>query len=173
MRALLAGLQLALLLASGPAGAGWRDDVADARLQGEGMLRYIGFPVYQARLWSAVPPSGDAVPFALELHYRRSISRERLADTSIDEIRRIFGERYDDAHLQQWRGAMLRAFVDVRDGDRITGVFLPGRGARFYAGERLTADIADPVFAHAFFAIWLDPATRDPALRASLLGLPR
>lgn len=45
------------------------------------------------------------------------------------------------------------------------------KGVRFYAGERLTAEIDDLAFAQAFFSIWLDPATRAPALRQRLLGL--
>jgi len=49
-------------------------------------------------------------------------------------------------------------------------VFLPGTGVRFYANGTPTATIADLDFAHAFFNIWLDPATRAKTLRAQLLG---
>ncbi len=65
---------------------------------------------------------------------------------------------------------MRRAFVDVLPGQRITGVFLPGWGCRFYVGDQLQHEIRDPEFADAFFAIWLDPRTRDPELRQQLLG---
>jgi hypothetical protein len=34
----------------------------------------------------------------------------------------------------------------------------------------LLGTIDDPVFARAFFAIWLDPRTREPQLRNRLLG---
>ena len=159
-----------LLLCTAPAWANWRDDVAGARLVGEGQLRWFGLRIYTARLWSASQPFSSSAPFALELNYHRSISRTRLADTSIREIRRLFGDRYSEAQLAGWQARMLQAFVDVEAGDRIVGVFQPGIGARFYAGDRLTADIADPEFAVAFFAIWLAPETRDQALRAQLLG---
>ncbi|UXY15836.1 chalcone isomerase family protein [Chitiniphilus purpureus] len=167
MRALLLAM---LLLCALPAWAGWRNDVVGARVVGEGQLRWLGLRIYTARLWSGSDPFSSEAPFALQLDYHRSISRERLAATSIDEIRRLFGGRYSEARLEGWRARMLQAFVDVQAGDRIVGVFQPGVGARFYAGERLTADIADPEFARAFFAIWLAPDTRDQALRAQLLG---
>lgn len=166
-------LLVALLLCALPTWAGWRDDVANARVVGEGQLRWLGLRIYTARLWSGSAPFSSEAPFALELNYHRSISRERLAETSVDEIRRLFGERYSAARLDGWRAHMLQAFVDVQAGDRIVGVFRPGSGARFYAGERLTADIVDPEFARAFFAIWLAPDTRDQALRAQLLGRSR
>jgi hypothetical protein len=66
---------------------------------------------------------------------------------------------------------MTRAFPDVRAGDSITGVFLPGRGVQFWFGEQLRAEVTDLEFARAFFDIWLDPRTREPALRERLLGL--
>ncbi|MNH04885.1 hypothetical protein D3C79_641910 [compost metagenome] len=66
---------------------------------------------------------------------------------------------------------MNEAFVDVRPGMRITGVYLPGQGSRFYVDGQLRREIADPAFAKAFFAIWLDPRARDPQLRQRLLGL--
>jgi hypothetical protein len=61
--------------------------------------------------------------------------------------------------------------VDVREGDQLTGVYLPGHGARFYIGGQLLADVEDASFARAFFSIWLDPRTRDADLRAHLLGV--
>ena len=70
----------------------------------------------------------------------------------------------------RWEREMRLAFVDVRAGDRITGVYLPGEGARFYVGEKLQHVVRDEAFAKAFFAIWLDPRTRNPELRAQLLG---
>lgn len=44
--------------------------------------------------------------------------------------------------------------------------------AAFYHQGRLSGKVADPAFARAFFAIWLDARTRVPALRARLLGQP-
>jgi len=46
-----------------------------------------------------------------------------------------------------------------------------GQGCRFYVDGKLSREIADPVFARQFFAIWLDPRARDTQLRQRLLGL--
>ena len=55
----------------------------------------------------------------------------------------------------------MPAFVDVKPGDTLCGIYLPDRGAR---------EVDDPAFARAFFDIWLAPGTRAPALRHHLLG---
>ncbi|MCW3147848.1 chalcone isomerase family protein [Stutzerimonas stutzeri] len=150
--------------------ANWREAVPEARLIGEGELRFFGLRIYDARLWSATEPLQTQRPFALELTYHRAISRDDFVRTSLEEIQRLSGEPVDSARMRQWRAEMRQAFVDVRPGERITGVYLPGRGCRFYVNDRLQHEVADPAFAEAFFAIWLDPHSRDQKLRRDLLG---
>ncbi|MNY30017.1 hypothetical protein D3C86_1640970 [compost metagenome] len=137
---------------------------------GAGELRLFGLRIYSARLWSPAQPLGVDSPIALELTYHRAISREQLVDASVREIRRLYGDAVGAAQLAGWRAQMLQAFVDVEPGSRITGVHLPGQGARFYVGRELKHEVRDQEFARAFFAIWLDPRTRNPELRAQLLG---
>ena len=161
---------LCLFVLCGTAQAGWQDALPEARLVGGGDLRLFGFRIYTARLWSPTEPFRADAPFALELTYHRNIEREDLVAASLKEIRRLNGAAIGAAQLQRWQAQMRQAFVDVRPGERIIGVYLPQQGARFYAGTRLQHVIADPEFARAFFAIWLDPRTRNPELRARLLG---
>lgn len=66
---------------------------------------------------------------------------------------------------------MQRTFPNVAQGDRLTGVFVPKVGTRFFFNSRLIAEINDPAFGDAFFAIWLDEGTKRPDLRRALLGL--
>lgn len=152
------------------ASANWQENVPGARMLGEGDLRFWGFRIYTARLWSPASALQPDSPFALELTYHRAISRKDFVQTSLDEIRRLSGETVSEAALRAWQAEMQQAFVDVQPGDRITGVYLPGIGCRFYVGERLQHEVRDPEFARAFFAIWLDPRTRDQGLRQKLLG---
>ena len=58
----------------------------------------------------------------------------------------------------------------IVDGDRITGLNLPQTGVRYYYNGKLLGEIRDREFAKAFFGIWLDPRTSEPALRKQLLG---
>ncbi|WP_081986458.1 chalcone isomerase family protein [Chitinibacter sp. ZOR0017] len=152
----------------------WRADLPQAKVVGSGDLHWLGLRIYTARLWSESPrlPAAWAsgVPFALELTYHRSISRAQFVSTSSDEIARLLGPRYDEATRQRWEGLMQRAFTDVEPGQQLIGVFRPGVGCTFYSAERQLAEIRDPQFAEAFFAIWLDPRTKDQGLRAKLLG---
>ncbi|MBH3342005.1 chalcone isomerase family protein [Pseudomonas mendocina] len=176
LRPLLPALMLLALL-SLPAVAntqnGWRERLPQASLVGSGDFSWFGFSVYNAKLWSPERRVDFQQPFALELTYRRSISRETLVDTSLDEIRRINGQPLDPEQQDDWTQQMRQAFVDVQDGTRITGLFLPDEGCRFYVDGKLQHVIDDPEFARAFFSIWLDPRTRSPKLRAALLGLNR
>ena len=171
--ALLALLLLACVTAPACAQGSWRAQMPQATLIGSGDFSWFGFSVYNAKLWSPVAQVDFSQPFALELTYRRRISRDTLVDTSLDEIRRLNGEPLDREQQAGWVRQMQQAFVDVEDGTRITGVFLPGRGCRFYVNGQLQHVIEDDEFARAFFAIWLDPQTRSPKLRAALLGLNR
>ncbi len=152
------------------AAASWREAVPQARLVGEGQLRFFGLRIYDARLWSETAPLQARTAFALELTYHRSISRDDLVRTSLEEIQRLSGEPLDAEQVRRWRADMQQAFVDIKAGDRITGVFLPGHGCRFYVNDRLQHEVADAAFADAFFAIWLDPRSRDQKLRRNLLG---
>jgi hypothetical protein len=79
---------------------------------------------------------------------------------------------YADAQkLGRWEAEMDRVFPDIKAGDRLVGVSVPGKEARFYSQDRLIGTVADPEFARAFFSIWLDPATSEPKLRAQMLRL--
>jgi hypothetical protein len=140
----------------------------EAVAQGGGELKYFGLSIYDGFYWSAASSFSVSRPFALDLHYHRNLDGERIAGRSIDEIRKLgIGTREDHA---RWLDAMQRLFPDVRKGDRLTGVNVPGRGARFFHNGASIGEIADPGFARAFFGIWLDPKTSQPAFRKLLLG---
>lgn len=140
----------------------------DLRVLGHGKMRWFGLHLYDAALWVAGSEWQWDRTFVLDIRYARAFSGEKLAAASVDEMRRL-GYR-DPRKLDAWRERMLAAFPDVKSGDRISGVYRPGVGAEFFHEGRATAVVNDPEFARAFFSIWLDPATREPKLRAALLG---
>jgi hypothetical protein len=150
--------------------ADWRDALPQARLIGSGELSWFGFRIYRASLWSNQSGFDPGQPFALELTYQRHISRQRLVDVSIKEMRRLTGERYSEAQFQRWEADMQHAFIDVQDGDQLIATFVPGMGCRFYNRHGLLAEVRDQEFAQAFFAIWLDPRSKDEQLRKRLTG---
>jgi len=159
---MLAGLPLLFRLDA----AGARTDVlAGLKRWGSGQFRRFGFLVYEATLWAGDDP--QAPPLALRIDYKRHIEGEAIAQASIDEMRRFVA---DEAMLRDWGRQMSDIFPDVKPGDEIVGVYRPD-GAYFYQNDGLIGAIAKPDFAKAFFAIWLDPQTSAPGLRAALLQL--
>lgn len=163
------GLALLCGLWASPGSADWRSELPGATQVGQGRFTWFGFVVYEAHLWSAGAPEGWANAFALELVYRRALTQDTLVQASLDEMRRLGSD--DETQLAGWAREMRQAFVDVQPGQRITGVYLPGEGCRFYVDGRLRHAVSDARFARAFFSIWLDPRTRNPELRRDLLGL--
>lgn len=148
-------------------------DLPGARLQGSGLLRFLGLRIYDARLWVGAKPLPEdwaAVPFALELQYARGLKGAQIAERSVKEMRRQAELAAADA--ERWLGAMKQVFPDVQENDRITGLNVPGMGARFFVNGTLKGDVRDPTFAKLFFGIWLSEKTSEPALRSALLGKP-
>jgi hypothetical protein len=144
----------------------------DARLAGEGDLRWFGLKVYSAQLWVGRPGLRierlASAPFALDLRYATSLKGALVAERSAQEIERMgFG---DPQRRGRWLDAMKRLFpAEIAKGDRLTGVHEPGRGARFFHNDRPIGAVDDPDFASAFFAIWFDERTVAPGLRDALL----
>lgn len=137
---------------------------------GQGEMRWLGFKLYDAALWAGA--RGEAAVDAahvLSISYARAISAERLVSVSLDEIRRLGFA--DEAQLARWGEALASALPSVEPGDTLAALHRPGEGATFWHQGRPTGEIKDPELARAFFAIWLDPRTREPRLRAELLGL--
>jgi hypothetical protein len=140
--------------------------IPDVRPVGQGQFSRFGFKVYDARLWA---PSGRYTsyqPFALSLTYHRTIAGARIVQASIDEMNKL-GVAVS-AH-PQWRDQLSQVLPDVVPGDTLTGVYQPGEGSSFYHQGKLTGRLDDRL-SRAFFSIWLDPRTSEPALRQALLG---
>jgi hypothetical protein len=143
---------------------------SDLRLQGGGELRFFGVPIYEGWYWSAKPGwSADQV-FALDLIYLRSLDGARIAQRSVEEIAKL---GHGNPELRaRWGAQMKRIFPDVKSGDRLTGVNLPGGRVRYFFNGQSIGEIVDPELARAFFAIWFDPKSSRADFRQKLLGQP-
>ncbi len=144
----------------------------DATAIGSGAYRWFGLKLYDATLYAArrgfSADNWASVPLALELAYARSLDGGKIAEASVDEMKKLgVGS---PAQLRAWGDAMKRVFPDVTEGTRLTGVYQPGQPTRFLRNGETVGEIADPAFGPAFFAIWLHPKTSAPKLRAALLG---
>ena len=146
-------------------------DIADARLSGEGKLRWFGLRVYDARLY--VPARGlnladlGAPPFALQMTYARKLSGRAIAESSRDEMEKLGAG--SEEQRAAWLREMIRIFPDVKAGQTLAGIHLTNGATRFFFDDRFVGAIDDAAFGRAFFAIWLDPQTSAPRLRTDLL----
>lgn len=146
-------------------------DLPGARLQGSARMRFLGLQIYDARLWVGPRPVATdwaTLPFAIELLYARALDGAQIAERSLTEMRRQ--GTIDETTAERWLGTMKALFPDVKPGDRITVLNLPGVGARFFVNGSLRGEAREPDFARVFFGIWLSPRSSEPTLRNDLLG---
>jgi hypothetical protein len=134
---------------------------------GTGTYRKFGFSVYHVSLWAPNGGWNADKPYALKLHYTRSLSQDTLADATIDNIRDE--QVADEDTMARWAAGIKRTMPAVQDGDIMIGVAVPGgESALFYNGNQI-AKTQDQVLSKAFFDIWLGKGA-DEDLRAQLLG---
>lgn len=144
-------------------------DAAGLKVRGQAVMRFFGLKVYDIYLWTPGKPHSDSDLFALKLVYDLNLKGAEIAKRSVEEMRKL--GYTDEAKLKRWGDAMARIFPDVKKGDVLVGVSVPGKEARFYAADRFIAAVPDAEFAKAFFDIWLSEKTSEPTLRQRLLGL--
>ena len=143
-------------------------DLMGLSVRGAAVMRFIGLKVYDVRLWTPMKPFTYADPFVVELVYDMSLKGKDIADRSVKEMR-AQGFK-DETKLKRWGDQMTKIFPDIKSGDTLIGLSIPGKEARFYNREKLIATVPDPEFAKAFFDIWLSEKSSEPQLRLKLLG---
>ncbi|WP_299815141.1 chalcone isomerase family protein [uncultured Roseibium sp.] len=139
-----------------------------AQLVGKGRMTFLGFKVFDAELYAPQGSYSRSGPYALKLTYLRNFKGKAIADRSAEEIRKQGGTPPDK--LSSWTRQMTAIFPDVSAGQSITGVRTSQGSTDFYQGKRKLGTIADPDFTRSFFDIWLGGQTRNPQLRAKLVG---
>lgn len=175
MSRVLATVIALLMLCSGTVQAGGltvQEALGQTHLQGKGSYRWFGIKLYEAYLWQENGVRADNAlldgRFVLELVYARELQGEKIAASSIDEIRKLNLGSPDQRTA--WFSLMRQVIPDVQAGTRLSGAYQAGQGVRFYRDGVLIKEINDADFARAFFSIWLDERTSAPRLRKQLLG---
>ena len=125
--------------------------VSQARSAGKGTFTWFGLRIYDAELWVGERGYQPGAPFALELRYARKLDGVKIAEASASEMAKL--NAGSAAQRAVWLARMKAIFPDVKEGTRISGVFLPEDGVRFYLDGQPLAAVPEPEFARAFFAI--------------------
>lgn len=138
---------------------------------GEARLKVMFWNVFDAALYSQSGSYNENEAFALTLTYLRPLKGEKIVDATMEEIRRLATSTISDAQLQDWNTRLNKIIPDVSKGMSITGVRTPEGFTELYVGDDKKGSFDDVAFTDAFFSIWLGEDTKEPVLRAKLIGL--
>lgn len=134
---------------------------------GYGHFRKLLWDIFDISLWIAGEQWSFNEPFALELRYLRDVKGTEIVEGTRDQWEHL---HYPESMTAPWLEQLTGVFPDVKKGDQLAGVYLPGRPTRFFRNGEPIGVIDDPEFGRAFFSIWLDERTSQPKLRLALLG---
>jgi hypothetical protein len=157
--------------ASANASARLNNWLANPKLMGQQRFTYWGFAVYDASLWANAPfaPLDWAQhALVLELRYLRDFKGADIAQRSIDEMQ---GQRALTAAQQQsWSNQLRQLIPNVREGERLAGVYTPNKSLQLFHQDQLVGELRDGELAQRFMGIWLAPETSQRQLRQQLLA---
>ena len=141
--------------------------IPDAQMLGSVRYKYMFWELYDASLYSAQQPFSIEQPFSLKLDYLRNLKGEKIAERSIEEMRKLGFK--DERQLDKWSQALHGMFPDVQKGDFIVGIKNQSGETIFYKNHQKLGEIDDPVFSRIFFSIWLGEHERARVFKKDLL----
>ncbi|MGB9154445.1 MAG: chalcone isomerase family protein [Alphaproteobacteria bacterium] len=120
---------------------------------GEGTYKKFGFSIYHAVLWAPDGMWNPDKPYALELHYLRSLSKDTLADATVDNIRDE--NTTDEDTMTRWAAGIKRVMPAVQDGDVMIGLIIPNKEGFLFMNGVQIGKTYDNALSKAFLNIWL------------------
>ena len=138
------------------------------KLIGKGTLTVLFFKVYDIRLLADSKPFSWENKFQLEFEYRRNITKERVIDSSLKELKRQ--QNVTEQNLEEWKTYLEEVIQPLQEGSKATIEWNP-QGTITFQNEGLkSVTIKDESFARSYLKIWLGEETSQPNLQSQLLG---
>ncbi len=138
------------------------------KLIGKGTLTVLFFKVYDIRLLADSKPFSWENKFQLEFEYRRTITKERVIDSSLKELKRQ--QNVTEQNLEEWKTYLEEVIQPLQEGSKATIEWNP-QGTITFQNEGLkSVTIKDESFARSYLKIWLGEETSQPNLQSQLLG---
>lgn len=139
-------------------------NLPEAEVRGAATFRFLGLPLYQARLFTrGGAPLDWSRDFGLELKYLRNLSEYDLVEGTLREFARIGTEL-------PLRGQLERCFADVRKGDSYVAISQGPNKVAFWLNEKPMCTLAHPQIKRRFMAIFLGNNTRSKSFARKLRG---
>ena len=135
---------------------------------GKARLTVLLFKVYDATLYAPKGQYHPDKPFVLSLRYLRALEGNKIAQRSVEEMRK---QGYiNEKNLALWQRQMASIFPDVQAGSELTAVRTSAGEAVFYRGLERIGQVKDAAFTQQFFNIWLGTKSSEPEMRKQLLS---
>lgn len=132
--------------------------------RGAAVYRYLGFPLYEARLYTKGGAAFDwNTDFGVELRYLRNLSQYDLVEGTMRELARTGG-------ALPVRGQLESCFSGVSKGDRYLAVTNGPNSVSFWLNGRRTCTLSHPQIKYRFMGIFLGDNTRSKSFTRRLRG---
>lgn len=139
------------------------------KLVGEGMMSYLFWDVYLARLYTKTGAYESEVrDTAIEFNYKLDIESKDLVEETIKQWRELELEEHQEE--PQWANSLLEIWPDVKEGDQLLFYIDATGHANFYFNNQFRGQIPSKEFSARFKSIWLSEDTTAPKVRRKLLG---
>lgn len=153
-----------LALPTGTQASAIKSVLPDAETRGTATFRYIGFPLYEAQLFTkSGAPLDWSKDFGLELKYLRNLTELDLVEATMRELSRT------GATLPV-RGQLEKCFNDVRKGDRYVAISKGPNQIGFWHNGKRVCTLSHPRIKNRFMSIFLGENTRSESFTRKLKG---
>lgn len=154
----------ALLCPAGLAASPLSDQLKNPGLLGSATFRFLGLPVYDAKLYT---PGGASFnwteDFGLQLTYRKNLSQKALVESTLDEMARQGNPAPTSAQLET-------CFKAVSKGDSYLAISEGPDKIGFWRNGTQTCTLTNPGIKRAFMSIFLGTNTRSASFTRNLKG---
>ncbi|QFT74495.1 MULTISPECIES: hypothetical protein [unclassified Ruegeria] len=157
-------LALSLLIPNGLIASPVTEELNDAQLRGTATFRYLGLPIYDAKLYTPKgAPFSWSEDIALQLTYRKNIKKKALVNSTLDEMDRI-------GRSAPVRDQLNRCFKAVAKGDSYLAVSDGPDKVSFWLNGQKTCTMAYPGIKRSFMSVFLGDNTRSASFTRRLQG---
>ena len=143
-------------------------------LNGLGLRKKSFFKVYVGGLYLENPSKDAAAILAADV--AKGVKMRFLRDLKKTQLTEAFTEGFE-ANAKEKAAAqkasidkMLALVPDVKEGDVMTFVYVPGKGTTLSVGEKALGTFEGKDFADAVFSLWLGPKPPSEDLKKGMLG---
>ncbi len=135
-----------------------------AELRGEATFRYVGFTIYDARLFTiGAAPLNWSQDFALELTYRRKLSQYDLVEATLREMNRM-------GKALPIRAKLESCYQAVGRGDTYLAVTQGPDVITFWRNDRPARTLRFAGIKTRFMSVFLGDNTQSPRFTRDLRG---